>query len=62
MTPASIILRQLVGGELVVGFEQHFAGGGVDDVGGGVCAFQVAEIDFDLADLGLVDLLHDARP
>ena len=54
-------LRQLVGRELGVGFEQHFAGIGVDDVGGNECAFQIAEVDFDLGDLVLLDLLHHRR-
>ena len=50
-----IILLQLVGGELAVGFEQHFAGRRVDDVGGGECAFQIGGVDFDLGDLRLAE-------
>ncbi len=54
-------LRQLVGRQLGVGFEQHFAGVGVDHVGGNECAFQIAEVDFDLGNLVLLDFLHHRR-
>ena len=42
-----MIFDELVGGELGVGFEQYFAGRGVDDVAGRQCAFEVRDIDFD---------------
>ena len=54
-------LRQLVGGQLGVGFQQHFAGGGVDHVGRNKRAFQVRGVDFDLGNLVLVDFLHHRR-
>ena len=54
-------LRQLVGRELGVGFQQHFAGVGVDDVGGNKRAFQVAQVGFDFGDVVLLDFLHHRR-
>ena len=51
-------LRNLVGGQLGVGFEQDFAGGGVDDVARHPCAFEVGDVDFDLADLRLLNFLQ----
>src|SRR5208283_4278309 len=52
-------LRQLVGGELGVGFEHDFAGGGVDHVAGSPGAFEVGDIDFDLGDLGLLQVFQN---
>ena len=51
------VFHQLVdrGGELVVGFHQHFAGGHVDHVGGDEGALQIGAVDFHLLDLGLLD-------
>src|SRR5215472_9593993 len=54
-------LRELVGGELAVGLEQHFARRGVDDVGGGECAFEIGGIDIDLGNPGFLDFLQN-RP
>ena len=51
-------LRQLVGRQLGVGFQQHFAGVGVDDIGRDERAFQIAQVDFDLGDPVLLDFLH----
>ncbi len=51
-------LRQLVGRQLGVGFQQHFAGVGVDHIGGNERAFQIAEVNFDLGNLVLLDFLH----
>ena len=52
-------LRNLVGGQLGVGFEHDFAGGGVDDVAGRPRAFEVGDVDFDLADLRLLNFLQN---
>ena len=54
-------LRDLVGGDFRVGFEQHLAGGGIDDVGGGPCAFQVGYVHFDFADLRFLNIFQDWR-
>src|SRR5258708_7960402 len=52
-------LGNLVSGDFRVGFEQHFAGGGVDHVGSGPCAFKVGDVHFDFADLRLLNLLQN---
>ena len=52
-------LRQFVGGELGVGFEQDFPGGGVDYIARHPCAFEVRDVDFNLADLRLQDLFQN---
>jgi hypothetical protein len=49
-------LGQLVGGQLGVGFEQHFAGGRVNHVAGHPSAFQIRDIHFDLRNLRLLNL------
>ena len=54
-------LRNLVGGQLGVGFEQNFAGGGIDDIARHPCAFEVRNVDFDLADLRLLNFLQRGR-
>ena len=51
-------LRNLVGGQLGVGFEQNFAGGRVDHVARDVGAFEIRDVDLDLADLCLLDFLQ----
>ena len=51
-------LRQLVGRQLRVSFQQHFAGIGVDHIGGYEGAFQVGVVDLDLGNLVLQDFLH----
>ena len=49
--PASISLPICGLGQLVVGFDQHFAGRHVDHVGGDVGALQIVRRDLDLFDL-----------
>ena len=51
-------LGKLVGSQLGIGFEQHFAGGRVHDVAGNPCAFEVGDVDFDFADLRLLNFLQ----
>ena len=51
-------LRKLVGGQLGVGFEHDFAGGGVDDVAGSPRAFEIGDVDFDFGDLRLLNFLQ----
>ena len=57
-TPESKIFDNLVGGEFGIGFEQHFAGGGVYHVGCHPCAFEIGDVDFDLADLCLLNFFQ----
>src|SRR5208283_5462154 len=52
-------LRELVGRDFGVGFEQNFAGGCVDDVACGPRAFEVGGIDFDFADLRLLNFFQN---
>ncbi len=52
-------LRKLVGSELGVGLEEHFAGGGIHDVARSPRAFKIAHIHFDLADLCLLNVFKD---
>ena len=52
-------LRNLVGGQLGVGFEHDFAGGGVDDVAGSPRAFEVGDVDFDFGDLRLLNIFQN---
>ena len=54
-------LRNLVAGQLGVGFEHDFAGGGVDDVTGSPRTFEVGDVDFDLGDLRLLNILQNLR-
>ena len=54
-------LRHLVGGQLGVGFEQNFAGGGVDNVARHPRAFEIGDVDFDFADLCLLNFLQRGR-
>ncbi len=51
-------LGQLVSGELRIGFEQHFAGRRVHDISGNPRAFEVRNVDFDFADLCLLNFLQ----
>ncbi len=51
-------LGQFFRRKLGVGFQQDFPGVGVDHVGGNVGAFHVAEVNFDLGNLVLLDFLH----
>src|SRR5581483_6690692 len=52
-------LRQLVGSQLGVGFEQNFARGGVHHVAGNPGAFKIGDINFDLGDLGFLNFFQN---
>src|SRR5579859_966224 len=54
-------LGKLVGGDFRVGLYQNFTGIGVNDVGGGECAFQIAHVDFNFRDLRFLDLFEESR-
>src|SRR6185295_10014400 len=54
-------LRYFVGSQLGVSFEQNFAGGGVDDIARHPCAFEVRDVDLDLADLCFLNFLQSDR-
>ena len=54
-------LRELVGCELSVGFEQNLAGAGIDYVSVGECTFQISGINIDFADLGFLNFLEHCR-
>ncbi len=60
-TPDSRIFDNLVGGQLGVGFEQNFAGGGVDHIAGHPGAFEIRNVNLDLADLRLLNFLQRGR-
>ncbi len=51
-------LVQLVGGELLVGLVEKFAGGEINDVRGGHRAIELAGLDFDRFDLVAAQTLH----
>ncbi len=44
----------------MVGFDQHFAGGHVDHVGGDISAFEIVRGNFHVLDLGLLNFAEDA--
>ena len=55
--PASGKRRPDLRGQRLVGFEQHFAGLAIDQIGDGVGAFEVGERNVHLGDLGLYQFL-----
>src|SRR5579864_3916919 len=54
-------LAELVGRNFAVGFQKHFAAGGINNVSRGECAFQVGRIDIDLSNFGFLDFLQHCR-
>jgi hypothetical protein len=54
-------LRDFVGGQFGIGFEQHFARGRVHHVGSGPSAFEIGNVNFDLGDLRLLDFFQGLR-
>ena len=55
-------LVQAIGGEFHVGFDDHFAGGQVDDVGGGESAIEFGGLNLDLVDAGCTNCLQRVSP
>ena len=55
-------LVQAVGGQLDVGFDDHFAGVQIDDVGGGDGAIEFGGLDLDLVDVGCANCLQRVAP
>src|SRR2546427_3480069 len=53
--------RQLVGGQFRVGFEQHLARSGIDNVAGHPGAFQIGDVDFDLINFCFLYFLQNCR-
>ena len=51
--------RNLIGSELGIGLEHDFAGRGVDDVAGSPCPFEIGNVDFDFADLCLLNIFQN---
>src|SRR6202040_3354339 len=54
-------LRPLVRGKLRVGLEQDLTRGGVYHIAGNPCAFQINNVDFNLADLGFLNIFQRRR-
>ena len=52
-------LRHFVRSQLGVGFEHDFAGRGVDDIAGSPRALKVTHVNFNLADLRLLNFLEN---
>ena len=52
---------QPLGGELEVGLDDHFAGGGVDHVGGGDGGIELGSFDLNARNLAGAQRLEDAR-